>query len=109
MFNYYIIGLFVECTCLLIWFYSPLKTTLGKMFISKEISSNEDFETAIMFKNSIIGKLISCYICSSFWLALIIGCTFTLVFSLPIIFSALTWFTYPGLAYLYKSIIDKNK
>jgi len=109
MLSYYIVGLLVECTCLLIWFYSPLKTTLGRLFISKEISSNEDFETAIMFKSSIVGKLISCYICSSFWLALIIGGVFTFFFNLPTIFLLLTWFTYPSLAYLYKSIIDRNK
>jgi len=109
MLIYYIIGVLVEFTALLIWFFSPLKTSLGQFFLSKQITTNEEFEIAIMMKSPFIGKLLSCYICSSFWLALFIGTLFKFLFCLPLEFIPLVWFTYPGLAYLYKSLIDKNK
>lgn len=106
MINYYISGLGVTLTLLLIWFYSPLRSTIGHFF-SKSINSNEDFETALLFKSPFLGKLLGCYICSSFWCSLAIGLIFWVVFSLPNYFPFLTWFTYPCIAYIYKSIIDK--
>lgn len=109
MIYYYTTGLLVTLTYLLIWFYSPLKTTIGQIFINKNISNNEDFETALLFKSPLLGKLLGCYICSSFWLSLVVGIIFWGLFDLPNYFPILTWFTYPCIAYLYKTIVDKNK
>jgi len=104
----YIQGLFVTWTVLLIWFYSPIKVTLGQLFIDKNLYSNDQVETALMLKNIWLGKLLSCYICFSFWTSLIVGSVFYKIFDLPGYFPFLTWFTYPSLCYLYKSIIDKR-
>lgn len=108
MIVHYLIGLGVLTTSLLIWFYSPLRTTLGQIFFDKNIFCNDQFETALLIKSPLLGKLLGCYICTSFWLSLCIGITSVIWFSLPLTFIPLTWFTYPGLAYLYKSIIDRR-
>lgn len=104
---FYITGLLIAATGLLIWFYSPLKTTLGQIFFSKSIYSNDQFETALVLKNKILGKLSGCFICSSFWLSLVIGIGLFGIFNLEWYFPLLTWFTYPGILYLYKLILDK--
>lgn len=109
MILYYISGLGITLTLLLIWFYSPFKSSIGYLFLSKSISSNEDFETALLLKSPFLGKLLGCFICSSFWCSLVIGVLFWSVFDLPNYLPLLTWLTYPSIAYLYKSIIDKNK
>ena len=106
--NYYFIGLGVTLTLLLIWFYSPLRSSIGWL-VNKNINSNSDFETWLLLKTPFLGKLLGCYICCSFWLSLIIGLLFWYFFKLSLCFPILTWLTYPSLAYLYKTIIDKNK
>lgn len=104
----YLKGLLVTWTALLIWFYSPLKVTLGQLFIHKNLYTDDQVETAIMIKNKWIGKLLSCYICFSFWTSLIVGLFFKLINGLGWDFMFLAWFTYPSLCYLYKSFIDKK-
>lgn len=105
--NYYIAGLGIAATFLLIWFYSPLKITLGQILFDKNFYSTDQFETALLLKNKILGKLSSCFICSSFWLSLLIGSSLFVIFGLEWYFPLLTWFTYPGVLYLYKLILDK--
>jgi len=105
---YYIQGLFVTWTILLIWFYSPLKVTLGQLLIDKNLYSNDQVETALLIKFPFLGKLLSCYICFSFWTSLIVGIILYKLFDLPGYFPFLAWFTYPSLCYLYKAIIDKR-
>jgi len=61
-----------------------------------------------MIKNKWLGKLISCYICCSFWTSLAVGIGLKVLLDLPMLFPLLTWFTYPSLSYLYKKIIDKK-
>jgi len=104
----YIQGLFITWTIVLIWFYSPLKVTLGQLLIDKNLYSNDQVETAILLKNAWLGKLLSCYICFSFWTSLIVSLNLYLLFNLPKHFIFLTWFSYPSLCYLYKKIIDKT-
>jgi len=101
-------GLLTTWTVLLIWFYSPLKVTLGQLFIHKNLYSNDQVETAIMIRNKWLGKLASCYICFSFWTSLLVGLFLKFENNLSWKFIFLTWFTYPSLCYLYKSIIDKK-
>jgi hypothetical protein len=107
-FVHYIEGLLITWTILLIWFYSPIKITLGQLFIDKNLYSTDQVETAVMIKNKWLGKLISCYICCSFWTSLAVGIILKLILDLPGYFPLLTWFTYPSLSYLYKKIIDKK-
>lgn len=101
-------GLLITWTILLIWFYSPLKVTLGQLFIHKNLYTDDQVETAIMIKNIWLGKLLSCYICFSFWTSLLVGLLFKILDNLSWSFVALCWFTYPSLCYLYKRIIDKK-
>jgi len=100
-------GLLTTLTVLLIWFYSPLKVTLGQLFIDKHLYSIDQVDTALLMKNKWLGKLLGCYICCSFWTSLIIGIIFLKANDLPFTFPTLTAFTYPCIAYLYKVIIDK--
>ena len=103
----YLIGLAATLTILVIWFYSPLKITLGQLFIDKNLYSLDQVETAVLIKNKWIGKLISCYICFSFWTSLFVGLILYKALDLPWYFPILTWFTYPSIAYLYKSLVEK--
>jgi hypothetical protein len=107
MISFYLAGLFTLLTCLIIWFYSPFKSSFGYIFIDKSINTNDQFETALLIKAPFLGKLLGCYICTSFWGSLIIGILFWIVFNLPDYFPLLAWFTYPSIAYLYKRIIEK--
>lgn len=104
---YYLAGLGTTLTALLIWFYGPLKATLGQIFFDKNIISNDQFETALIIKSPIVGKLAGCYVCCSFWCSLFVGCVLYSMFDLPGYFPFLAWFTYPSIAYLYKVILDK--
>lgn len=107
-FFYYLKGLLTTWTVLLIWFYSPLKVTLGQLFINKNLYTDDQVETAIMIKNKWLGKLLSCYICFSFWTSLVVGGFIKLYNHLDWSFVFLAWFTYPSLCYLYKALIDKK-
>ena len=109
MIEYYLAGLGTTLTALLIWFYSPMRSTLGQILISKNIHTNDDFETALLYKSPFFGKLFGCYICCSFWGSLAVGVIFYAMFDLPGYFPFLTWSTYPSVAYLYKTVIDMNK
>lgn len=101
-------GLIANCTALLIWFYSPLKVTIGQLFIDKNLYSIDQVDTAVLILNKWIGKLISCYICMSFWLSLIIGLIYVFFVGAPWWFPLLTASSYPSLCYAYKKFIDKN-
>jgi len=101
-------GLLITWTILLIWFYSPLKVTLGQLFLHKNLYTDDQVETAIMIKNKWLGKLLSCYICFSFWTSLLVGLFFKFESGLSWKFVSLAWFTYPSLCYLYKTFIDKK-
>jgi len=103
----YATGLLITLTILLIWFYSPFKSTIGG-FLSPQIYLNEQFDTYLLVRNKWIGKLASCYICFSFWTSLIVGFITSIVFNYSILYSLLTAFTYPAIAYLYKALVDKQ-
>lgn len=104
----YTLGLLFTCNACLIWFYSPLKITLGQFLFDKDLYTVEQFETRLLIRNAFLGKLLSCYICFSFWVSLFIGIVFALLSLVPIWFIAVTAGTYPCLCYLYKTIVDKS-
>jgi len=103
----YLIGLLITLTVLLIWFYSPLKSTIGS-FLSPQIYLNEQFDTYLLVRNKWIGKLASCYICFSFWTSLGVGFVMSLVCNYSVLYSFLTALTYPSIAYLYKALIERK-
>jgi hypothetical protein len=106
--QHYIQGLLTTWTALLIWFYSPLRVTLGQLFIDKNLYSSDQVETAILIKSKWLGKLLSCYICFSWWTSLFVCLIIKYYYNLSLEFVFLGWFTYPSLCYLYKAIIDKR-
>ena len=103
----YFLGLLFTCNACLIWFYSPLKITLGQIFFDKDRYTNEQFETRLLIRNAFLGKLLTCYICFSFWSSLIVGIVFVVLNLAPFWFIVITAGTYPCLCYLYKIIVDK--
>jgi hypothetical protein len=105
----YILGYLITQTLCVIWFFSPFRGSLGYLFLSKQIKSPEDFETLILFKSPIMGKLLSCYICFSFWCSLFVGIILCCITSLPLIFALLAPLTYPCICYLYKQIVSKSE
>lgn len=106
MIEVYIIGILVVNSLLLLWFFSPIKTTLGKIIFKKELLPL-DFDDLVFVRMPILGKLIGCYICSSFWLSLLIGIFFTLVCSMPWWWPFLTYFTYPSISFIFYKVISK--
>jgi hypothetical protein len=105
----YILGYLITQTLCVIWFFSPLRGSIGYLFLSKQIKTPEDFETLILFKAPLLGKLLSCYICFSFWCSLFVGTVMCYIANLPAIFIALAPFTYPSICYLYKQIVTKSE
>jgi hypothetical protein len=104
----YIMGLLVVNSMLLLWFYSPLKTSLGKI-IFKQILLPHEFDDRVYLKNNFLGELFSCYICCSFWLSLTIGIISKLLFSnLFLLYPLLTFLTYPAICFIFYKIYSKQ-
>jgi hypothetical protein len=104
----YFVGLLTVLSLLVLWFYSPLKTTISEMFLGKTLMPHE-FDDWLYFKNKWAGKLATCWICCSFWLSLVVGTIITILFSSVIIFNGfalITFFTYPAIAFLYYKIVN---
>jgi hypothetical protein len=105
MIIYFILGLLVTNSLLILWFFSPLYTTLSKIFLGKEdIYTFDQFIDFIAIKSYTLSTLLSCWICMSFWLSLIVGSFFMLSFNLPLWYPLLTYFTYPSILFLVKQI-----
>lgn len=105
----YIVGYLIVQTILVIWFYSPLRITIGQLFIDKNMYMTDHFETYMLTLNPYIGKLLSCYICFSFWASLLVGCIVSFfLYDMSIKIPLITALTYPCVCYLYKSIVDKS-
>jgi len=102
---FYLAGLFSVNSLLILWFYSPLSSSIAKYFFKKDNVSNlDDFLDFIYIKNEILGKLLSCWICMSFWISLIVGIILVICFNLPLYFPILTFFTYPALLFTIKQL-----
>ncbi len=105
----YIFGYLIVQTILVIWFYSPLRISLGQLLIDKNIYMTDHFETYMLTLNPFLGKLLSCYICFSFWTSFIIGCIGSFfLYDKEIIIPLATALTYPCICYFYKSIVDRS-
>jgi hypothetical protein len=101
----YVIGLLITNSILILWFYSPLTSSISHYFFhKKEIYTFNSFIDFLVIKNAFLGKLLSCWICLSFWLSFIVGMLFTIIFNLPIWYPLLTYFTYPAILFLIKQL-----
>lgn len=103
----YIAGCLAVCSLLLLWFISPLKITLAKIFFKKDILMPEEFDDILFLKNKLLGKLTACWICLSFWLSLLIGCFITVLSDCAWYTPLVTFLTYPSIAYLFKQVITR--
>lgn len=106
---YYLIGLAATQSLLILWFYSPLRSSLGRMFIDKNITTNDDFNIALQVISPFLSKLFSCYICCSFWFSLVIGFALCIQSNLAPYFPLLTFLTFPTFTFFYKLLVDKLK
>jgi len=90
---------------LILWFYSPLTTTISHIFFKKnDIYTFDQFIDFLSFKSTFLGKLLSCWICMSFWISLSIGIIGLLLLNYPIWYPLLTFFTYPSILFLIKQL-----
>ena len=103
---FFILGLLTVNSLLLLWFFSPIKTTISEIFLKKMLMPLE-FDDYVFTKNKVLGKLVSCWICCSFWLSLAVGIFFTIAFNLPVYWPLITYFCYPCLCYLFNVIIKR--
>jgi hypothetical protein len=105
----YTLGYFITQTILLIWFYSPFRISIGKIIFDKGMYTTEQFETYVLILSPFLGKLLSCYICFSFWTSLVVGSIGSFfLYDMEILIPAITALTYPSICYLYKAVIDKS-
>jgi hypothetical protein len=100
----YIISVLVVNSLLLLWFFSPFKTSLGKIIFKKDLTVDQ-FDDIIFIKNKVFGQLTSCWICCSFWLSLIVGIVWVAFFSFPCYWPFLLFFTIPCLSYIFYTYI----
>jgi len=101
----YIMGLLGLWSFMVLWFLSPFKITLGKILFNKEFNTPVDFDDYLFIKNKVLGKLLSCWICTSFWTSLLIGIVIYFVYSTPLTTPLITFSTYPSITYLFKVLI----
>lgn len=53
----------------LLWFFSPLKCTIAKLYFKQDIIDNEDFEQLLIVKgDKYLAKLSGCIYCVFFWI-----------------------------------------
>jgi hypothetical protein len=106
----YILGLLIVNSLLVLWFFSPLKTTLSEVFLKQTLMPYE-FDDRLYLRNKILGKLSSCWICCSFWLSLVIGIIITIIFYNSIVvngFALITFFSYPSVCYLFYKTVSSE-
>jgi hypothetical protein len=103
--TYYIACFLTVNSLLILWFYSPLSSTIGNFLFQKsDIYSLDMFLDILCLKVPILAKLLSCWICMSFWLSLITGFVYMLIFNLNWGFPILSFFTFPSILYLLKQL-----
>ena len=91
------------CSILLLWFGSPLKLTLGKILFKRDFIMPIEFDDYLCIKHPILSKLLSCWICVSFWLSLVAGATFVIFLNAPPYTPIVTFLVYPSVCYIFKS------
>jgi len=102
----FLLGLLNVNSLLTLWFFSPIKNTIGKIFFKKDLSPMQ-FDDYLFVKNKILGELTSCWICCSFWLSLLVGAAYTFIFSLSPLWPLLTFLSYPCISYLFYIIVKR--
>ncbi len=101
----YLTGLLITNSILILWFFSPLSNSIGKIFFKKDnIYTLDNLMDILAIKSVFLSTLLSCWICLSFWISLFVGACLMILFQLPIYFPLLTFLTYPSIVYLIKQL-----
>jgi hypothetical protein len=104
----YFFGLTSVLSLLTLWFFSPFKSTLGKIIFKKELMPHE-FDDFVYLKNNFLGTLVSCWICCSFWASLAIGVvSLFLIPGLTFFYPGITFLTYPSFCYIFYKFVTKQ-
>ena len=96
------IGLLNASSILQLWFFSPLKTTLGQLIWKDKVISDSEFDDRLAIISDKLSMLSTCYTCFSFWTSLLIGAIYCLIFKLNLGWPFLCFFSYPPLIWLIK-------
>jgi hypothetical protein len=105
MIYYHVISLLITNALLILWFYSPLSNTIGKIFLKRnDIYVLDNLIDTISLKSDYLGMLLSCWICLSFWLSLIVGSILMAIFTLPLEFPILCFFCNPPILFIIKQL-----
>ena len=103
--KYYILNFLITNSLLILWFFSPLSNSIGKIFLKREdIYVLDNLIDLISLKSSFFATLLSCWICMSFWISLIVGIILMAILGLPYHFPILCFFTNPPILYLIKQL-----
>ena len=102
---YYAYGLLATNSILLLWFFSPLASSIGKFFLKRnDIYITEDLIDIISLKSHFLATLLSCWICLSFWMSLLVGFLLMIFFNLHWQFPLITFSSYPPILYIIKQL-----
>jgi hypothetical protein len=91
----------------ILWFFSPLKITLGKILFKQHYTDPLEFEDKLVTINPTLGQIAGCWTCFTFWTSLLIGVVLTFLFSYPIFYPVIAFFTSPGICYIGYSLIRR--
>ena len=107
----YIVGFLVAQGLSTIWFFSgfPIKlfSVLGLLKKTDEVYTQDEWEVWIMDKSEFFGELLTCSVCLSFWLGLIVSAAISYNLNLTywyIVVSSLSW---PFLMYSSYKLLNK--
>ena len=106
---YYIFGLLSTSSLLLLWFFSPLKITLGRIFFDKELLSEDEFDDRLSLVSKKLGIMSGCWTCCSFWFSLIVGLLSIFIFNLKWWYPLVTFLTYPSLLWAIKVYVFSKR
>jgi hypothetical protein len=107
----YVVGFLVAQGLATIWFFSgfPIKlfSLLGLLKKTDEVYTIDEWEIWLMNKSDFFGELLTCPVCLSFWIGVIVSSTTAYNLDLGywfIIVSSLSW---PFLMYSSYKVLDK--
>tara|TARA_B100000035_G_C21023156_1_gene564937 strand:+ start:1203 stop:1553 length:351 start_codon:yes stop_codon:yes gene_type:complete len=103
--GYYVVGSLIVCGLQTIWFCSNLPVhvfkIIGLVKESDDVHTWDDWQLWIVLKSNFFGELLTCTVCSSFWLSVITACIQHFYLDIGsiwyIVAAGLSW---PAIAYL---------
>ena len=100
---HHLFSILIVNSLLILWFYSPLPSSIGKYFLNDDkIITLDDLLDWVCIRNHLLADLLSCWICMSFWLSLIIGTIISITCSLSWYFPIICFWAYPPILFAIK-------